>query len=143
MLYQLFLSGVLVVVNVSVEVYIIVSTGFEKQVTNTNVELSLIYKMALLEFLNICLIPLLGHNGDDRIFEDQGLVQEVSVVIVLMNLSEIFRVIFHPQYLLHLALRALVWLKRKNLNITQKKANWIFENEESKIGKTMSSLLIF
>jgi hypothetical protein len=50
---QIFLSAVIFIVNVIMEIYIIVSTKFERHITNTTKELSIVYKLSLLEFLNI------------------------------------------------------------------------------------------
>lgn len=142
--FQLIVTAILFLVNILIEIYIFVSTVFEKQKTKTATELSIIVKLSLLTFLNTCLIPLLSARSRSSWFEKDGLVQEVSVIVIIMNLSEIGRMIFHPQFLLHLALKVLLQCKKKHkLTITQKQANWIFENEEVKMGKTMSCILIF
>ena len=143
LLDHMILSIILLGVNVSMEIYIIVSTNFEHQITNTMKELSIVYKLSLLEFLNICLIPLLGKTASSKWFESDGLVQEVTVIIILMNVSEIVRMIFNPQYILHQFLKAVVWCRRSNLEISQKQANWIYETDQAHIAKTLSTILIF
>lgn len=60
---QLIISVILFLIEVLIEVYILISTTFEKQMTNTDYELSVIYKMSLLKFLNNCLVPILGNNS--------------------------------------------------------------------------------
>lgn len=48
---QLAIAAILFILETLIEIYILVSTVFERQITNTDVELSVIYKMSLLKFL--------------------------------------------------------------------------------------------
>ena len=102
---QLIISVILFLIEVLIEVYILISTTFEKQMTNTDNELSIIYKMSLLKFLNNCLVPILGNNSRSKWFSKNGLVQQVIILVVMLFIWEIIRIIFNPEFLLKYALK--------------------------------------
>ena len=111
--------------------------------TNTNYELSIIYKMSLLKFLNNWLVPLLGNNSRSQWFAAKGLVQQIIILVIMLFIWEIIRIWFNPEFLLHFALRTLETCKGEKSEITQKQANWMFENEEAVLNKTMSIIIVF
>ena len=126
-----------------IETYIYISTRYERQRTNTYWELSIISKMSLLKFLNTCLIPLLGNTSDSKWFDKHGLVEEVTFVVIFMNLGEIFRIIFHWEFVMKIILRTIEKRKGEKSMITQKHANYLYENDSTEMSKTLSILLVF
>ncbi len=140
---QLAIAIILFILETLIEIYILISTIFERQMTNTNVELSVIYKMSLLKFLTTWLVPLLGHISHDSWFATSGLVQEMIVVIILLFVWETIRITFNPEFLIHFALRIVEKCKGENSEITQIQANWLAENEEAVFNKTLSIIIVF
>ena len=140
---QLAIAIILFILETLIEIYILISTIFERQMTNTDVELSVIYKMSLLKFLTTWLVPLLGHTGHDSWFATSGLVQEMIIVIILLFVCETIRITFNPEFLIHFALRIVEKCKGENSEITQKQANWLAENEEAVFNKTLSIIIVF
>ena len=140
---QLIIAAILFILETLIEIYILVSTVFERQMTNTDVELSAIYKMSLLKFLTTWLVPLLGHTDHSKWFASSGLIQEMILVVILLFVCENFRITFNIEYLLHLALRTIEKCKGQNSEITQMQANWLWENEEAVFNKTLSIIIVF
>ena len=133
--------------NVGIEVYIEIITPFEKQMTYTDHELSMIYKLVILKFMNTCFVPLLSYAFDDdddkSWFKEHGLIEEITFLIILMNAGETLRVIFNILYFLKIAQRKLILWKREKSTVTQLQANEAFENEEIEIYMTLSVVLVF
>ena len=79
--------------------------------TNTNVKLSVIIKMTLLKFLNTTLIPILGNTSKSEWFENHGLMEEITFIVIFMNVGEAFRIMFHWEFVTKTFLR--FWYKRQ------------------------------
>ena len=142
-IFQILLTWAIFVVNVLIEFYIDISTKYEKQTTYTSQELSVAFKMALLKFLNTCLIPLIGNTNEASWFENHGLVEEVFFVIIFLSIGEIIRVVFNIDFLFKFMLRTIEKWKGEKSEITQRQANILFENDETELWKTMSVILVF
>lgn len=92
-------------INIAIEVYILIFSRFERQMTNSDRELSILIKVILLKFLNACLVPIMANTNEDKWFNSNGLVSEVILIVFILNLSEIFRVIFNIVYIYKRILR--------------------------------------
>ena len=134
--------GVLIV-NVGIEIYILVFSNFERQMTNSDKELSILMKIVLLKFLNACLIPLLSNPNSNDWFKPHGLVSEIVLIIILLNLSEVFRLIFNIGFLYRWALRKFFEKKGDKWELTQKQANYLFQNDPTDFSKTLGVIIVF
>jgi hypothetical protein len=131
------------VVNLVTEKVIKTLTFFEKRFTHTSWELSLVYKLSLAKFLNTCLIPIVGYSSDEEWFGKNGLVEEVHMVIFAIIAGEILRICLYPKFVWKWIVRTIETRRGEQSNITQKEANYLYENDEASIGKSMSVMFIF
>lgn len=76
-------------------------------------------------------------------FLNNGLVQQVIILVVMLFICETIRIIFNPEFLLHFALRTIEKFKGEKSEATQMQANWMFENEEAVFNKTISIIIVF
>jgi hypothetical protein len=124
-LYRVIVTVSVIVVNMIIEKIVKMLTSLEKRFTHTNWELSLVYKLTLIKFLNTCAIPLAGYNEDDDIFKNNGLIEEITIVIIAVFIGEIIRVWLYPKYLARLVIRKWEMRKGDRTDMTQKEANEI------------------
>lgn len=129
--------------NFIIEIYIFVSTKYERQSTNTDYELSVLFKLTFLKVMNTVLVTYVGNNKDSEWFRSHGLIEEVIFVVFFMNAGEIFRVIFNMEYLRKCILRKIESKKGDKSILTQRQANILYENDAIVVGKTMSVILVF
>lgn len=141
--FQFAMSLVVVFMNFLIEMYIFVSTKFERQSTNTYNELSILYKMTFLKVMNTVLVTSVGNTAEKEWFKNHGLVEEVVFVVIFMNFGEIFRVIFNFEFISKWIQRTIESRKGEKSLITQNTANSLYENDATIVGKTMSVLLVF
>ena len=73
--------------------------------TNSHREFSILAKVILLKFLNASLVPIFSNTDEDKWFDDHGLISEVTLIVIILNLSEVLRIIFNVPYLYKKALR--------------------------------------
>lgn len=111
--------------------------------TNTEHEISVVGKMSLLKFLNTCLIPLIGNSSNSNWFDKHGLVEEVSFIVILLSISEMIRIIFHWEYVVKWILRTYQRRKGEKSEITQRQANYLYENDPAAMSKTLSIVYVF
>jgi len=142
-IYQIIFSIAIVLVNILIELYIVISTQYERQMTDTERELSIIAKMTLLKFLTSFLLPLLSYSSEDQWFEQNGLINEVTIIVFLLSFGEAFRLMVNWGFIFKLIIRKYEERKAEDSEITQKKANELEENDPIEIGKTMSIILVF
>lgn len=99
--------------------------------------------MTFFKFLNTCLIPIFGNRGEDQWFMEYGLIDEVTFIIIAIFSGEILRVLLYPPFLAKWIFRTFEARKGIKSEITQREANWLFENDEAYLGKNMSVMLVF
>jgi hypothetical protein len=141
--FQVLLSLAIIWVNIVIEIYIFVSTTYERQMTYTEQELSVVGKMTMLKYLGAILIPFLGNSSRNVWFENHGLVEEVTFIVIVLNVGEGIRIIFYWKFFLIWALRKYETWKGEKSEITQKQANYLYENDPIEMGKIMSVTLVF
>lgn len=140
---QIMMSLTIWLLNVAIETYIMKVTPYERQTTYTENELSIIYKLVILKFCNTWLVPLLSNLSNKEWFKNHGLVEEVTMMIIFMNVGETFRVIFNYGYFIKMIQRWLLRRRGTSSLSTQLQANNIFENDEIELSITMSVILVF
>ena len=101
------------------------------------------YKLSLAKFLNTCLIPIVGYTSDDLWFAENGLIEEVNMVVVAIFAGELFRIILYPKIVWKYIVRIYETRKGDQSDMTQKDANHLYENDEASIGKSMSVMFVF
>lgn len=99
--------------------------------------------MTIFKFLCICLIPLLGNSSEDFWFQENGLIEEVTFVVIAIFCVEIIKILLFPSYLVKLIIRN--WEKRKGekSDITQLQANEVFQNDHIMLGTSLSTMIVF
>lgn len=130
-------------VNLVTETIIEVVTIFERRLTHTHTEMSLVYKMTLFKFLSTCVIPLAGNSNENTWFAEHGLIEEVTFVVITIFTAEILRVALFPLYLAKFVVRYWEERKGEKSDITQKEANYLFDNDKIMLGTSMSVMLVF
>lgn len=76
-------------------------------------------------------------------FEDHGLMEEITFVVIFMNVGEAFRIVFHWEYVMKIILRTYFSRQKENCELTQRQANGLYENDPAVMSKTLSVILVF
>jgi hypothetical protein len=137
------ISCAVVSINFILEYFIIYASFYEKQMSHTNHNLSIIYKLIILKTLNTCMIPLLGNPDDDEWFKDHGLVEEVIFIVFILVIGEAAKLIFNVPFMIKYIFRNLERRKGVQSELTQRQANILFENDEVKLYNNVSLMLVF
>lgn len=111
--------------------------------TNSDFELSIIAKMTLLKFLMTCFVPLMRNTSSSDWFQDHGLMEEITFIVIFMNVGEAIRIVFHWEYVMKVILRYYFAKQKENCELTQRQINGLFENDPAVMSKTLSVILVF
>jgi hypothetical protein len=140
--FQILLTLGVFAVNFILDFFIRFLASYERQMTNSDYELSIIANLSILKFLNACLIPLLSNSVDDDWFEPQGLVEEIIFIVIFMVIGELFRLLVHWGFLIKWIIRNYERRKGEDSEITQKRANELYENDPIEMASTFTMIFV-
>jgi len=85
----------------------------------------------------------LSNPDEKQWFERNGFVSEILIIVIILNLAEIFRVTFNIIYIYKRVLRWYCKRKGERAEITQKMANSLYENDPTDFSKTLGVICVF